>query len=67
MWPLYGGGFWVAFAQACMVYYTAATVLHLLVPAVVSVASVQAGKTKAGQEFREARTSIGRENEKWFF
>jgi lathosterol oxidase len=60
MLPLYGGGFYVAFAQACMVYYTAATILHFVVPAVVPVASVQSGKTKPGQEFREARSSIGK-------
>ncbi len=49
----------MAFAQACMVYYTAATLLHLVVPAVAPVASVQSGKTKPGQELREARSSIG--------
>lgn len=49
----------MAFAQACIVYYTAATLLHLVVPAVAPVASVQSGKTKPGQELREARSSIG--------
>lgn len=67
MWPLYGGGFWVAFAQACMVYYIAATILHLVVPRVVPVASVQSGKTKPGQELREARSSIGKDRSFDFF
>jgi hypothetical protein len=47
-----------------MVYYTAATLLHFVVPAVAPVASVQSGKAKLGQEIREALSSIGKEANK---
>lgn len=59
MWPLYGGGFWVAFAQACAVYYAAAAVLHYVVPRLVAVASVQVGKPKEGQVAQEAINCLG--------
>jgi Delta7-sterol 5-desaturase len=59
MWPpLYGGGFWVAFAQAATVYYTAATTLHYIVPAVTQVRSVQKGHPAQGQVTREAFASL---------
>lgn len=59
MLPLYGGGFWVAFTQACLVYYAAAAALHFLVPRVMSVSSVQVGKPKQGQVLNEAINCIG--------
>ena len=62
MWDLYGGGYWVAFAQVCVVYYTAASILHFVVPALFPVASVQAGKRKPHQTRTEALNSIGMTN-----
>lgn len=56
---LYGGGFWVAYAQAAGVYYAAAVLLHYLVPACFPVKSIQPGSRKPGQVTREALTSIG--------
>ena len=58
--PLYGGGFWVAFAQASLLYYSVAVVLHYLVPALVPVKSTQKGERSQGQVSREVLLSIGR-------
>lgn len=59
MLPLYGGGFWVAFTQACVVYYAAAAALHFVVPRLWAVSSVQVGKPKEGQVASEAINCLG--------
>lgn len=57
--PLIGGGFWVAFAQVITVYYAAAAFLHLVVPLIVPVRSVQKpGRRRPGQARKEALHSI---------
>jgi Delta7-sterol 5-desaturase len=58
MWQLYGGGFWVAFAQAVAAYYGSALVLQFLVPAFFPVRSVQKGKPRPRQALREALNSL---------
>ena len=57
--PLYGGGYWVALAQACLVYYLLAVVLHWVVPALLPVRSIQPGKRRSGQVTQEALNSLG--------
>ncbi|KAG1671699.1 hypothetical protein FOA52_007491 [Chlamydomonas sp. UWO 241] len=56
---LVGGGFLVAYAQVCALYYAAAGLLHVVVPAVVSVKSVQAEARKEGSVQRDALYSLG--------
>lgn len=59
MLPLVGGGYGVALLQVSLVYYVAAAVLHYVVPALVSVQSVQHASPKPGQVRQEALRSIG--------
>jgi sterol desaturase/sphingolipid hydroxylase (fatty acid hydroxylase superfamily) len=57
--PLYGGGFFVAFAQVATVYYTTAAFLHWIVPIWFPVSSVQKSATpRPGQAAREALNSV---------
>lgn len=58
MWPLYGGGYGVALAQVVVVYYSAAVLLHYVVPALLPTKSVQKGVPKPGQVSREAVASL---------
>lgn len=60
MWPLYGGGYWVAVWQVAITYYCASAVLHWVVPALWDVKSVQKGQRRPGQVLQEARDSIGK-------
>jgi len=56
---LYGGGFWIAFSQACIVYYGAAVMLHYVVPTLLPVRTVQKGNRSKGQVSREIFNSLG--------
>ena len=57
--PLYGGGYRVAFMQVLVVYYAAASILHWVVPALVTVHSVEKGRRRPGQVAQEAWDCLG--------
>lgn len=56
--PLVGGGYWVALAQAVIVYYLGALLLHYVAPALFPVRSIQKGQPRPGQVATEAANSI---------
>ncbi|KAG2483646.1 hypothetical protein HYH03_017522 [Edaphochlamys debaryana] len=57
--PLYGGGFWVAFTQLVVFYYTVGALLHFVVPRIVPVKGIQVQPRKQGDVLRDAIYSIG--------
>ncbi|GLC45014.1 hypothetical protein PLESTB_001743700 [Pleodorina starrii] len=57
--PLYGGGFWVAFTQLTVFYYTMGAVLHFVLPRIVPVKAIQAQPRKRGEVLRDAFYSLG--------
>jgi len=57
--PLYGGGFWPAFAQLCLFYYVVGALIHWAVPRVFRVKNVQAQQRKSHVVARDAFYSIG--------
>lgn len=57
--PLYGGGFWPAFAQLVAFYYPVAYVMHAVVPALARVRPIQPDKRPPGEPLRDAAASLG--------
>lgn len=57
--PLYGGGYKVALLQVATVYYGIAILLHLVVPLLFRVRSVQVGKRRSRQALQEAINCAG--------
>jgi hypothetical protein len=57
--PLYGGGFWVAFTQLVVFYYTVGAILHSVLPRVIPVHGIQQQQRKKGEVLRDAFYSIG--------
>jgi hypothetical protein len=57
--PLYGGGFWVAYAQLCAFYYCCGILLHNILPALINFKSVQPLPRKPWSVQRDAFFSLG--------
>ncbi|KAG2438498.1 hypothetical protein HXX76_005049 [Chlamydomonas incerta] len=57
--PLYGGGFWVAFTQLVVFYYSVGALLHSVLPRVIPVHGIQQQQRKKGEVLRDALYSIG--------
>jgi hypothetical protein len=57
--PLYGGGFWVAYAQLCLFYYSVGALLHFVLPRLVPVHGIQQQPRKRGEVARDAFYSLG--------
>ncbi|KXZ52174.1 hypothetical protein GPECTOR_10g803 [Gonium pectorale] len=57
--PLYGGGFWVAFAQLAVFYYSVGALLHWALPRLLRVQAIQTQPRKKGEVLRDAFYSIG--------
>lgn len=57
--PLYGGGFWPAFAQLCLFYYACGVLLHCVVPRLLPVQGIQHQPRKPWEVQRDALYSLG--------
>lgn len=60
--PLYGGGFWTAFAQLCVFYYAVGAFIHWGIPTMFAVKNIQAQERKPHVVSRDSFYSIGEEN-----
>lgn len=59
LYPLYGGGCWVAFSQLAIFYYGCGAILHYAVPRVLRVRNIQTAERQPGEVARDAITSLG--------
>lgn len=57
--PLYGGGFWPAFTQLALLYYSVGALLHWVVPSLLPVHGIQVSQRKPGAVARDALYSLG--------
>ncbi|KAJ9519878.1 hypothetical protein QJQ45_014604 [Haematococcus lacustris] len=57
--PLYGGGFWPAFTQLALLYYSVGALLHWVVPSLLPVQGIQVSQRKPGAVARDALYSLG--------
>ena len=57
--PLYGGGFWPAFAQLLAFYYGAGCLLHFVVPSCIPVKNIQKSERASCDVLRDAVYSLG--------